>query len=126
MPDQPPYPWVSEDPADDSTSPPRRSGSAIAAVVLGVLAIPLALTVYLGALAGLLGLVFGLLGVLRTRGGRATGRGMAITGMVAALVGLVLAITLGALSLQTYRDCKAKVGHPPSRTEWDDCVHNRI
>jgi len=126
MSDIPPHPSAPEWPDDDSTRLARRSGSAIAAVVLGTLAIPLALTVYLGVLAGLLGLVFGIVGVRRTRGGRASGRGMAVTGIVTALVGLAVAITLGVLSLRTYRDCEAKVGHRPTRAEWNDCLHNRV
>jgi hypothetical protein len=124
MPDQPKHTWASEEPDHEPAAPVRRSRSAIAALVLGVLAIPLALTVYLGALVGLLGLGLGLVGLLRTRGGRALGRGMALAGMVTALIGLAVAIALGALSLRTYRDCEAKLGHPPTRAEWDDCVHS--
>jgi hypothetical protein len=128
MSEQPPHRWASpEESADDGSSRPvRRSGIAVAALVLGVLAIPLALTVYLGVIAGLIGLLLGLIGVIRTRPGRATGRGMAIAGAVTGLIGLVMAIALGVLSLHTYRDCETRLGHPPSRAEWDDCVHNRL
>ncbi len=127
MPEQPPHTWASpEEPVDDPPGPARRSGVAVAALVLGVLAIPLALTVYLGALAGMLGLLLGLIGVVRTRRGRATGRGMALAGVVTGLIGLVLATSLVALSLRTYQQCETRLGHPPSRAEWDDCVHNRL
>ncbi len=130
MPEQPrPYRWESDESADDGSPdvrPPRRSGIAVAALVLGVLAIPLALTVYLGLLTGLLGVLLGLAGVVRTRRGRAAGRGMAVAGMVTGLVGLVIAASLGLLSLRTYRDCQTKLGHPPSRQEWRDCARDSI
>jgi uncharacterized membrane protein HdeD (DUF308 family) len=127
MSEQPPNRWASPEDADDvsATEPVRRSGVALTALMLGVLSIPLALTVYLGALAGLLGLLLGVIGMVRTRSGRATGRGMAMAGLIAGMTGLVVAISLGALSLHTYRQCEARLGHRPSRAEWDNCVHNR-
>jgi hypothetical protein len=127
MPEQPPPSrWVSGEPADDPVGPVRRSGVAVAALVVGVLAIPLALTVYLGVLTGLLAALLGLIGLLRTRAGRAAGRGMAVAGIVAGLVGLVLAVALGVYGMRTYRDCKAKLGHPPSSAELRDCVRSGV
>jgi hypothetical protein len=123
MPEQPPpSPWVSQEPTDRPIGPVRRSGVAVAAVVLGVLAIPLALTVYLGALTGLLALLLGLIGLFRTRRGRATGRGMAVAGLIAGLVGLVLAVSLGVYGMRTYRDCETRLGHSPSSDELRDCT----
>jgi Domain of unknown function (DUF4190) len=129
VPEQPrPYRWESDTTTDDAADlrPPRRSAIAVAALVLGMVAIPLALTVYLGLLTGLLGVLFGIAGLVRTRHGRATGRGMAVAGLAAGLVGLLIAGSLGLLSLRTYRDCKAKLGHAPSRQEWRDCARDSL
>jgi hypothetical protein len=123
MPDQPPpSPWVSQQPTDGPIGPVRRSAVAVAALVFGVLSIPLALTVYLGALTGVLGVLLGLIGLFRTRGGRVTGRGMAVAGLVAGLVGVVLAVSLGIYGMRTYRDCEARLGHRPSSEELRECV----
>jgi uncharacterized membrane protein HdeD (DUF308 family) len=125
MPEDPPrYQWVDDDDTDEPTRPVRRSGIAVAAVVLGVLSIPLALTVYLGAVCGVLALVLGLIGVFQTRQGRATGRGLAVAGLVTGLVGVVLAGSLGVYGMRTYRDCQAKLGHAPSSDELRDCVRS--
>jgi Domain of unknown function (DUF4190) len=127
VPEQPPPSRrVSEDSADGPVRPIRRSGVAVAALVFGVLAIPLALTVYLGLLCGLLGLLLGVIGLVRTRQGRAIGRGMAVAGLIAGLVGLVLAASLGLYGLRTYRDCQAKLGHAPSSDELGDCVRGGL
>jgi hypothetical protein len=105
----------------EPTWPPRRSGTAIAALVFGVLAIPLALTIYPGVLAGLVALILGLVGLVTTRHGRATGRGMAVAGLITGLVGLVFAVSLLAYGLKTYRDCEDRIGHRPTADELREC-----
>jgi Domain of unknown function (DUF4190) len=104
---------------------PRRSRSAVMAMVLGVLAIPLVLTPYLGALVGGLAVVSALVALVATRQGRAAGRGMAVTGLVAGLVGLVIAVLLGTYGLRTYRDCQERIGHRPDQTELEQCTTER-
>jgi hypothetical protein len=94
----------------------------VATLVLGVLAIPLALTVYLGLLSGALAVTFGVIGLVATRRGRATGRGMAVAGLLAGLVGLVLAGSLRSYGMQTFRDCQDKIGHRPTTAELRECV----
>jgi ABC-type dipeptide/oligopeptide/nickel transport system permease component len=124
MPEQPPppSPWVSQQPTDGPVGPVRRSGVAVAALVFGVLSLPLALTVYLGMLTGALGVLLGLIGLYRTRGERATGRGMAVAGLVVGVFGLGLAISLYVYGMRTYRDCEARLGRPPSHEEVRECV----
>jgi hypothetical protein len=102
--------------------PARRSGLAIAALVLGVLSIPLAFTVYPGLLFGLVAIILGVVGLIATRGGRAGGRGMAVAGVVTGLVGLVFAAALAVYGLHTYRDCQNQLGHRPSRDELRQCT----
>jgi hypothetical protein len=118
--------FSSADGGVDEPWPPRRSRAAIVSLVLGVLAIPLALTVYLGALAGVLALGFGVAGMVVTRRGRATGRGMAVAGLVTGLVGLVVAFSLGAYGVKTFRDCQDKIGHRPTGQELRDCVRSGL
>jgi hypothetical protein len=105
-----------------AAGPARSSGVAIAALVLGVLSIPLAFTIYLGLLVGLLAVVLGVAGLVITRGGRRTGRGMAAAGLVTGLLGLVFAAALGLYGLQTYRDCQDRLGHRPTRDELHECT----
>src|SRR5439155_4123918 len=106
--------------------PPRRSRAALSALVVGVLSIPLALTVYLGMLAGVVALVFGTVGVLATRRGPRTGRGMAVAGVATGLVGLVIAVSLGMYGVKTFRDCQDRLGHRPTSEELRDCIRSGV
>jgi hypothetical protein len=117
--------WPGDDPAEPA-GPPRRSGMAIAALVLGVLSIPLSLTVYLGVLAGLAAVILGTVGLVATRRGRMAGRGMALAGLITGLVGLVIAVSLGAYGLKTFRDCQHRIGHRPSSEELRDCARTGV
>lgn len=110
---------------DVPAGPARRSGIAIAALVLGVLAIPLAFTIYLGVLVGLLAVALGVAGLVSTRGGRRSGRGMAVAGLITGLLGLVFAVSLGLYGLKTYHDCEHQLGHRPNRAELRECVRTR-
>src|SRR5260370_40541721 len=84
-----PYPLLSG--ANPEQRPPlRRSRLALSSLVLGVLSIPLALTVYLGVLTGLIAVGCATAGLVATRRGRAGGRAMAAGGLVAGLVGLII------------------------------------
>jgi hypothetical protein len=105
-------------------APPRRSRTAVTALVVGVLAIPLFFTVYIGALIGLVGLVLGLVALAITRGGRFGGRAMAVAGTVCALIGLVMSVALGLYGIKTYRDCQQRLGHKPTIAEVRDCTRS--
>ena len=80
---------------------PRRGGSglAIAALVLGVLALITCWTVIGGILFGLIAVVLGVVALSKARRGLAGGRGMAIAGIVTGALGLVLAIALVSFGL---------------------------
>jgi hypothetical protein len=114
--------WEPEPAPVRPVGPPRRSRTAVTALVLGVLAIPLFFTVYIGALVGLLGLVLGLVALGITRGGRVGGRAMAVAGTVCALIGLVMSVALGIYGIKTYRDCQQRLGHKPTIAEVRDCT----
>ena len=83
------------------TQQPQRGGSglAIAALVLGVLALITSWTVIGGVLCGILAIVLGFVALSRAKRGLGRGRGMAITGIVLGALGLVLAIALVSVGL---------------------------
>jgi hypothetical protein len=127
LPDDGPRDWEPRrwEPAvepDRPAGPPRRSRAAVTALVLGVLAIPLCFTVYVGALLGLAGLVVGICALTITRRRELTGRGMAVAGTVCALLGLAMSVALGAYGIKTYRDCQDRLGHKPTIAEVRDCT----
>jgi hypothetical protein len=101
---------------------PRPSRAATAAAVLGVLALPLALLVYPGAVLGGLAALLGLAGLARTRGGRRLGRARAGVGLLAGAVAVTIALTLGWQGLHTYRACADRVGHRPTHADLETCV----
>jgi hypothetical protein len=117
--------WPGDEPVEPS-GPARRSATAIAALVLGVLSIPLSLTVYLGVLAGLAAVILGAIGLVATRRGRMAGHGMALAGLITGLVGLVIAVSLGAYGLKTFRDCQDRIGHRPTSEELRDCARTGV
>ena len=76
---------------------PLSSGMAIAALVLGIVALLLFWTVFGGILLGLVAIVLGVIALRRVRKGIAAGRGMAITGVVLGTLGLLGALAWAAL-----------------------------
>ena len=102
------------------TQQPRRGGSglAIAALVLGVLALITSWTVIGGVLCGLLAIGLGFVASSRAKRGMGGGRGMAIAGIVLGALGLVVAIALVSVGLsflnsdsgQQLQECLRKAG----------------
>ncbi|MDP9405806.1 MAG: DUF4190 domain-containing protein [Actinomycetota bacterium] len=72
------------------------NGVAIAALVLGLLSVPLALFAGIGGLLGLVAIILGFVGVKKAKEMAGSGKGMAITGIVSGLLGLLLAILVVA------------------------------
>jgi hypothetical protein len=105
---------------------PRRSRVATAALVLGILAIPLGLLVYPGVLLGAVAVICGVLGLVATRRDRAFGRARAGIGLVAGLVALTIALSLGWQGLRTFRDCQDRLGHRPSHAEIQTCIRDGL
>jgi hypothetical protein len=110
----------------DPPWPPRRSGIALTAFILGVLSVPLVFTVYLGMLVGTLAIAFAIAGIVATRHGRAAGRAMAVAGLVAGLLGLVMATSLRAYGLKMVHDCETRIGHEASKAELKQCVRDGV
>jgi hypothetical protein len=91
-PGQPP-PWPGGRPPFGTAAPrPTRNGLGTAAVVLGLLSLPAAITVVGGALAGLLAVVLGVQARTRVRTGEADNSGAATAGIVLGCLGLAATV----------------------------------
>ncbi|MEV8567311.1 DUF4190 domain-containing protein [Streptomyces sp. NPDC051322] len=105
------------------------NGLAVAALVLGILAVVFFWTVIGGILLGVIGLVLGIFGIRRASAGKAPRRGMAITGTVLSVLGilggagiLIAGISiLNSDSFKSYSDC---VHHADSQSEKDQCARD--
>jgi hypothetical protein len=75
---------------------PRKNGAGTAALVIGVVALVLAVLVIFFPLAGLLGIIaaiFGFVGMRRASRNEADNRNHAVAGLVCGLLALVIAVT---------------------------------
>jgi lysylphosphatidylglycerol synthetase-like protein (DUF2156 family) len=104
---------------------PLGSGMAVAALVLGILAVVFCWTVIGGVLFGLVAIVLGVVASRRARRGAAAGRGMAIAGIVLGVIGLLLSIALIAFGLsilnspdaKTLKQCVADAGGDQAKVQ---------
>jgi Domain of unknown function (DUF4190) len=92
-----------------------RNGFGIAALVLGLLALVLSLTVIGGIVFGILALIFGLLGRARAKRGESTNGGLSVAGVVLGVIGALIAIGLVVSVLNSpaghsYRQCLQQAG----------------
>ena len=78
------------------------AGLAIAALVLGILALLLSWTILGGVVLGLMAIILGWVASRRAARGLASGRGMAITGIVLGVVGLLIAVALIAVGVSIF------------------------
>lgn len=69
------------------------NGVAIAALVLGLLSIPLGFIIVGGAL-GVIAVVLGLIGLSKARSLGGSGRGLAIGGIITGLIGIVIPVVI--------------------------------
>ncbi|MFE2355545.1 DUF4190 domain-containing protein [Streptomyces parvulus] len=113
--------------AHHGTGVRRTNPMAVAALVLGILAVLLFWTVIGGALLGLLALIFGIIGARKARGGQAPRRVMSIVGAVLGALGLVasvviIAIGASILNSDEFKDFDDCVQHADSQSERDACA----
>ena len=87
---------------------PKGAGMAIAALVLGILAVLLCWTVVGGVLLGLIAVVLGAIAARRAKRGISTGRGMAISGIVLGVIGLLLSVALFAIGVSLFTSSGGK------------------
>jgi O-antigen ligase len=104
---------------------PRGAGMAIAALVLGILALLLCWTIIGGVLLGLVAIVLGVVASTRARRGVAGGFGMAVAGIVLGLLGLLasaLLVFVGVSFLnspgaRTLQECLQDAGDDRAKVE---------
>ena len=87
---------------------PLGAGMAIAALVLGILAVLLCWTVVGGVLFGLIAVVLGAVASGRAKRRVAAGRGMAIAGIVLGLLGLLLSVALVVIGVSLFNSSGGK------------------
>ncbi|WP_405779241.1 DUF4190 domain-containing protein [Streptomyces sp. NBC_00859] len=105
------------------------NGVAVAALVLGILAVVFFWTVIGGILLGLIGLILGIVGIRKARAGRAPRRAMAIIGTVLSALGIIggAGILIAGVSIlnsdsfKSYSDC---VQHAHSQSAKDKCTRD--
>jgi Domain of unknown function (DUF4190) len=107
-----------------------RSGIAVAALVLGIISIPLCLLTWIDTIVAILAIVFGAVGIAKTKHGQARGRGLAVGGLATGVVGLLasIAVLVGFVlfAVNEAQDCRAKLGHEPSQRELSQCFSDRF
>jgi uncharacterized protein DUF4190 len=95
---------------------------AVAALVLGILAIVLSWTVWLGVLLGILAIIFGVLGISRANNEGAPNKGMAVAGLVTGIIGLIFSILLVLVIFRIANDDDGLFDEIGSRVEY--CLDN--
>lgn len=98
--------------------PKKGKGLAVAALIVGVLALLSSVTIIGGILLGLIGLVLGFVASGKAKRGQADGRGMAIFGIVLSVLGILVSILIvvGAVTFlnsesgQNLQDCIEQAG----------------
>lgn len=79
-----------------------RNGMGTAALVLGIIAVVLSVTVWGGVILGILAIIFGSVGMGRARRGEATNRGSAMAGLILGIVAIALLVLLVIVGFGLY------------------------
>lgn len=90
----PPYPGYAATP---------RNGLGIAALVLGVIAVPACMTLFGGVLLGIVAAILGFLGWSRAKSGEADNGGVAIAGALLGVVAVVISIGLAVFGISFFK-----------------------
>jgi hypothetical protein len=106
-------------PVQPSPQPASAGGPAIAALVLGIVAVLLSFTVVFGFLLGALAIIFGGIAISRARTARGGSKGMGIAGLVLGIVGIAFAVlmivflvSLGGLVNDPSTNIRYCIDHP--------------
>jgi RsiW-degrading membrane proteinase PrsW (M82 family) len=78
---------------------PQGNGMAVAALVLGILALVLFFIWFLAPIMGLLAIIFGAVGISKANKIGGKGKGMAIAGLVCGVIGMLLSIVLVVIAV---------------------------
>jgi Domain of unknown function (DUF4190) len=96
-----------------------KNGLGIAALIVGILSLPAALTIFGGFILGVIAIILGFIGYRRARSGEATNGGMAIGGIVLGVLGAILSAVLIAVGVWGFNqfggrdlmDCMQRAGN---------------
>jgi hypothetical protein len=105
-PAQPPY----GAPVHGSPFGSARNGLGVAALVLGILSLPLTMMLVPAVLA----VIFGVIGRQRARRGEATNGGVALAGLITGTIGLLLGVLLWGVGIAAFTS--------PAGHRWRDCM----
>ena len=106
----------------------RSNGLAVAALVLGILAVLTFWTILGGIVLGVLAVIFGIVAARRARGGRAKHHMMSVIGAILGGLALIVSAALLALGVsflnsddfKNYKDC---MDHANSKSDEQHCAH---
>lgn len=107
-------------PAGYPYPPRRRRGLAVAALVLGIVAIITLVLCGIGAVVAVAGIVVGIVAVAR-----GNGRGMAVTGLALSVVTLAAAIGAGVWLFGRVSPCTDQRRYP-TKADRDRCLERRV
>lgn len=118
----PPGPGAPPPPAYHAYVQPRTgNGKAIAALVLGILAIVLCFLSVFDLVPIILATVFGFLALGDARRNNVGGRGLALTGLICAAVGTILAVLVTILYAHISNECSGTTG-----SEQNHCIREHL
>jgi hypothetical protein len=103
-----------------TAAPPRRRGLGLAALVLGLIALPLAFLCGIGLLPGLAGLAIGIIAVMRDQG-----RTQAIIGIVTSALALLIAGGVAFWLISKAAKCGDRA-HYPDDTARRACIEREF
>ncbi len=87
--------------------PPPGNGMAVAALVLGILALVLCIVPFLNWILAILGVVFGALGMSKANKIGGKGKGLAITGLILGCVGALIGTIIFIWAIQATRNARS-------------------
>lgn len=108
-----------------SPPPPSRNSMAIAALVLGILSVPLGVFGLLGLVLGVLAIIFGAIGLARANRGAPRKR-MATFGLALGVIGVIIAAVFIYLGVRQLHRCEDKIGHRPNSAELRQCARDHV
>jgi lysylphosphatidylglycerol synthetase-like protein (DUF2156 family) len=76
------------------------NGMAVAALVMGILAVVLCFIPFLSWILGLLGVIFGAVGMSKANKIGGKGKGLAITGLILGVLGLIIGVAIFIWAIQ--------------------------
>ncbi|MDF7640825.1 DUF5067 domain-containing protein [Bifidobacterium sp. ESL0784] len=93
---------------------PKRPGMALAALILGIVAIVMFWIPIVGIICGIAALVIGIMSMRKIKANRLPGKGMSVAGLVTGIIGIVLSLVMFIASFSIGVNMINKVTNPSS------------